>query len=81
MAAFPSVSTSISAIASSSRFLMLPAEAQLLFFHLVSSSDKDGFAQALPVLRRIGVGDMCLLLLQDKGFISVREDLVVSIEE
>ncbi len=38
-------------IANSAKFLQMPAESQLLYFHLVLRADDDGIVEAYPILK------------------------------
>lgn len=64
----------------SARFLRLPPDAQVLYFHLGMQADDDGVVEAFNVLRLVGCSEDALDLLQDKGFVKVlNEDLVTYI--
>ena len=64
----------------SARFLRLPPDAQALYFHLGMQADDDGVVEAFNVLRLLGSSEDALDLLQDKGFVKVlNEDLVTYI--
>ena len=56
-------------ITQTQRFLMLPLEAQALYFHLIQNSDDDGIVEDFPVVRMIGVSEDNLRLLIIKVFL------------
>lgn len=64
-------------ITQTQRFLMLPLEAQALYFHLIQNSDDDGIVEAFPVVRMIGVSEDNLRLLIIKDFIRPLNDEMV----
>lgn len=67
-------------IANSARFLQMPSESQLLYFHMVLRADDDGIVEAYPIIKLLGVPPDNLKVLISKGFIEVlNEDQVVVI--
>lgn len=71
-----------SRIANSARFLQMPTESQLLYFHLVLRADDDGVVESYPVMRLLGVASDNFKVLQAKGFIQkLNEDQVVVITD
>ena len=67
-------------IANSARFLQMPTEAQLLYFHLVLHADDDGIAEAYLVQKLLGIPSDNFKILQVKGFIrQLNEDQVIVI--
>ena len=69
-------------ITTSARFLKLPPTAQLLYFHLGMRADDDGVVEAFTVIRYAGVEESDLELLEQRGFVKVlNEDLVTYITD
>lgn len=69
-------------IANSARFLQMPAEAQLLYFHMVLRADDDGIVEAYPILKLLGTPSDNMKVLLAKGMIrQLNEDQVVVITE
>jgi len=69
-------------IASSARFLQMPTESQLLYFHLCLHADDDGVAEAYPVLKLLNVASDAFKVLLAKGFIrQLNEDQVIVITD
>lgn len=69
-------------IANSAKFLQMPTEAQLLYFHMVMRADDDGVVEAYPLLKLLGVPSDNFKVLITKGFIKqLNEDQVVVITE
>ena len=67
-------------ITESARLLRLPPITQLLYFHLGMQADDDGVVEAFNVLRLVGCSEDELSILEEKGFIKVlNEDLVTYI--
>ena len=67
-------------ITESARLLRLPPLAQLLYFHLGMQADDDGVVEAFNVLRLVACSEDDLVILEEKGFIKVlNEDLVTYI--
>ena len=65
-------------ITESARLLRLPMTAQVLYFHLGMQADDDGVVEAFNVLRLTGCSEDDLDLLQDKGFVKVLNDDLVT---
>lgn len=69
-------------IINSSRFLRMPMDSQLLYFHLSLNADDDGIVEAYPILKILGSAEDNLRVLAAKGFIRVlNEDLVTFITD
>lgn len=69
-------------VANSANFLQMPAEAQLLFFHMVLRADDDGIVESYPIMRLLGTAPDAFRVLVAKGFIKqINEDQVVLISE
>lgn len=69
-------------IANSARFLQMPSEAQLLYFHLCLRADDDGIVEAYPIIRLLGTApDACQLLLEKKFVKQLNEDQVIVITD
>ena len=69
-------------IANSARFLQMPTESQLFYFHLVLRADDDGIVEAYPVLKLLSIPSDNFKLLQAKGFIrKLNEDEVIVITD
>lgn len=67
-------------IANSARFLQMPAESQLLYFHLVLRADDDGVVEAYPILKLLGLAPDNFKVLLAKGFIrQLNEEQVIVI--
>ena len=67
-------------VANSARFLQMPAESQLLFFHMILRSDDDGVVESYPLMRLLGVAPDNFKVLLAKGYIKeINEDQVVVI--
>lgn len=58
-------------IINSAKFLMMPNEAQNLYFHLGMRADDDGVVEGFTVLRQTGINEDNLKILQMKGFVKV----------
>lgn len=64
-------------ITNSARFLRMPIDSQLLYFHLGLHADDDGVVEAYTVLKTINSNQDNLNVLVVKGFIKIlNEDLV-----
>lgn len=64
-------------ITNSARFLRMPIDSQLLYFHLGLHADDDGVVEAYTVLKMLNSNEDNLNILVAKGFIKVlNEDLV-----
>lgn len=69
-------------IANSAKFLQMPTEAQLLYFHMVMRADDDGIVEAYPLLKLLSVPPDNFKVLITKGFVrQLNEDQVVVITE
>jgi hypothetical protein len=69
-------------IANSAKFLQMPAESQLLYFHMVQRADDDGILEAYPLLKLLGLASDNFKLLQAKGYIKqLNEDQVIVITD
>lgn len=69
-------------IANSARFLQMPVESQLLYFHLVLRADDDGIVESYPVTKLLGISPDSFKVLIAKRFIEqLNEDQVVVINE
>lgn len=67
-------------ITGSARFLRMPAPSRLLYYDLGMEADDDGFVEAFTVLRTSGASEDDLKALQEKGFVRIlNEDLVTYI--
>lgn len=67
-------------IIESARFLKMPIESQVLYFHLGLRADDDGVVEAYPVLKILGTAEDALRVLVAKQFIKIlNEDLVAYI--
>ena len=42
-------------IANSAKFLQMPTETQLLYFHFVMRGDDDGVVEAYPIMKMLGL--------------------------
>lgn len=64
-------------IISSARFLKMPIDTQLLYFHLGMNADDDGVVEAYTVIKSVGSNEDNLRVLSAKGFVKIlNEDLV-----
>jgi hypothetical protein len=69
-------------IANSARFLQMPAESQLLYFHMVLRADDDGIVESYPLLRLLGVPPDNFKILIAKGMIKpLNDDQVIVITD
>lgn len=69
-------------IANSAKFLQMPTEAQLLYFHLVLRADDDGVVESYPVVKLLGVPTDNFKVLLVKGYIrELNEDQVIVITD
>jgi len=65
-------------IANSARFLQMPAESQLLYFHMILRADDDGVVESYPLMKLLGVAPDSFKVLVAKGFIrQLNEDQVI----
>lgn len=69
-------------VANSASFLQMPAESQLLFFHMVLRADDDGVVESYPILKLLGVAPDSFKVLLARGYVKqLNEDQVVVISE
>lgn len=69
-------------IANSAKFLQMPAESQLLYFHMVLRADDDGIVESYPLMKLLGVPSDNFKVLKAKSFIrELNEDQVVVITD
>lgn len=69
-------------VANSANFLQMPAESQLLFFHMVLRADDDGIVESYPLMKLLGTTPDSFRVLVARGFIKqLNEDQVVVISE
>lgn len=69
-------------IANSARFLQMPVESQLLYFHMILRADDDGIVESYPLMKLLGVAPDNFKVLLAKGFIrELNEDQVVLIND
>uniref|UniRef100_A0A6M3Y213 Uncharacterized protein n=1 Tax=viral metagenome TaxID=1070528 RepID=A0A6M3Y213_9ZZZZ len=67
-------------IANSARFLQMPIESQLLYFHMILRADDDGVVESYPVMKLLGVTPDNFKILVVKRFIEqLNEDQVIII--
>jgi hypothetical protein len=67
-------------IANSARFLQMPIESQLLYFHMILRADDDGIVESYPLMRLLGLASDNFKILLAKGFIKqLNEDQVIVI--
>jgi len=65
-------------IANSARFLQMPSESQLLYFHLVLRADDDGIVESYPLMKMLSIAPDSFKVLLAKKFIrQLNEDQVV----
>ena len=65
------------AVIHSARFLRMPSGARLLYYDLGMAADDEGAVEAFTVMRTTGATEADLRLLEQKGFIQIlNEDLV-----
>ena len=57
-------------IINSARFLQLPLEAQLLYFHMIVRADDDGIVESYPIMKLLGTTPDNYKLLIIKGKLS-----------
>jgi hypothetical protein len=62
----------------SARFLRMPATARLLYYDLGMNADDDGIVEAFTVMRTTSATEADLHTLEDKGFVHVFNDELVS---
>ena len=69
-------------IANSAKFLQMPVDAQLLYFHMVLRADDDGIVEAYPITKLINPAPDSFKVLIIKNFIKqLNEDQVVVITD
>ena len=69
-------------ITNSARFLKMPMDSQLLYFHLCMKADDDGIVEAFQVLRMTGISEDNLRVLVAKEYAQVlNKDLVTFIND
>lgn len=69
-------------IANSARFLQMPTESQLLYFHMVLRADDDGVVESYPLLKLLGSTPDAFRVLLARGFVrELNEDQVVIIAD
>lgn len=69
-------------IANSARFLQMPTESQLLYFHFVLRADDDGIVESYPIMRLLGMAPDAYKVLLAKGFVrELNEDQVIVISD
>jgi len=67
-------------IANSARFLQMPAESQLLYFHMILRADDDGIVESYPLMKLLGMPPDNLKVLIAKRFVKqLNEDQVIVI--
>lgn len=67
-------------IANSARFLQMPSDSQLLYFHMVLRADDDGIVESYPLMKLLGLAPDNFKVLIAKGFIEeLNEDQVIVI--
>lgn len=65
-------------IANSAKFLQMPSDAQLLYFHMVLRADDDGVVEAYPLVKLLGSPADVMKVLLAKGYVKqLNEDQVV----
>lgn len=71
-----------SRIANSAKFLQMPTESQLLYFHLNLHADDDGIAEAYPIMKLLGISPDAFKVLLAKDYIKqLNEDQVIVIAD
>lgn len=69
-------------VANSAAFLQMPADAQLLFFHMILRADDDGVVELYPLLKLVNVAPDSVKVLFLRGFVKeLNDDQVVIISE
>lgn len=67
-------------VVTSAKFLMMPADVQALYFHLVINADDDGIVEAYAVMMMTRTNEQHIRMLEQKGFIkTLNTDLVSQI--
>ncbi len=65
-------------IANSAKFLQMPTDAQLLYFHMILRADDDGVVEAYPLIKLLGSPSDVFKVLLAKGYIKqLNEDQVI----
>jgi len=65
-------------IANSAKFLQMPAECQLLYFHMILRADDDGIVECYPLLKMLGAPSDVFKVLVAKNYIKqLNEDQVI----
>lgn len=69
-------------IANSAKFLQMPSESQLLYFHMILRADDDGVVESYPLMKLLGIASDNFKILLVKSFIKqLNEDQVVVITD
>src|SRR3990167_9414001 len=69
-------------IANSARFLQMPAESQLLYFHMILRADDDGVVEAYPLMKLLGMApDNFKVLIAKRLIVQLNEDQVIVIRD
>lgn len=69
-------------IANSAKFLQMPIESQLLYFHLILRADDDGIVESYPVIKILGITPDNFKILLAKNYIKqLNEDQVIVITD
>ena len=69
-------------IVNSARFLRMQPNARLLYYDLGMNADDDGVVEAFTVLRMTGASEEDLYELEQRGFVSIlNDDLVTYISD
>ena len=69
-------------IGNSARFLQMPSESQLLYFHMILRADDDGVVESYPLIKLLGMAPDVFKVLIAKGFIQqLNEDQVIVIKD
>jgi hypothetical protein len=69
-------------IANSAKFLQMPLESQVLYFHMILRADDDGIVESYPLLKLLGIAPDAFKVLLAKRFIEqLNEDQVVLIND
>jgi len=71
-----------SRVANSAKFLQMPIESQLFYFHLIIRADDDGVVESYPVMKLLGIAPDNMKVLISKDFIrQLNEDQVIVITD
>lgn len=69
-------------ILNSAKFLQMPTESQLLYFHMILRADDDGVVESYPLVKMLGIPTDNFKVLIAKGFIrELNEDQVIVITD